>query len=226
MASWIVHLRIAERLLSAFPALSAEDFYVGSIAPDSGVLGPDRMTPTPSRDISHWRDPVTKAYCPEKFYKAYIPKTVNRSLLAFYVGYYVHLHTDSLWVKEIYLPAITSFPEELAADPNVIFRIKQEWYAADKLFLNAHPDYLPFSFLRGLQSYQDPGLPYYTPEMICAKIREAVALYEDMPELHSPVFSLFSPQKAELFVRRTTETMLTLLHDRPEVLQKIEAPNK
>lgn len=36
MASWMVHLRIADRLLSEFPDLEETEFVVGNIAPDSG----------------------------------------------------------------------------------------------------------------------------------------------------------------------------------------------
>ena len=39
MASWMVHLRIADRLLDSLPGLSAVDFVVGNIAPDSGIYG-------------------------------------------------------------------------------------------------------------------------------------------------------------------------------------------
>jgi hypothetical protein len=36
MASWIVHLRIAENLLAKFPELDERQFAIGNIAPDSG----------------------------------------------------------------------------------------------------------------------------------------------------------------------------------------------
>ena len=48
MASWMVHLRIADRLLDSLPGLSAVDFVVGNIAPDSGIPNEDwsELSPT------------------------------------------------------------------------------------------------------------------------------------------------------------------------------------
>ena len=37
MASWIVHLRIADQLLDRIPDLRSTEFVVGNIAPDSGM---------------------------------------------------------------------------------------------------------------------------------------------------------------------------------------------
>ena len=37
MATWIVHLRIAEALLARRPELDAGQFAIGSVAPDSGL---------------------------------------------------------------------------------------------------------------------------------------------------------------------------------------------
>jgi hypothetical protein len=37
MATWMVHLRIADKLLNKIKGLSYTEFVVGNIAPDSGV---------------------------------------------------------------------------------------------------------------------------------------------------------------------------------------------
>lgn len=37
MVSWMVHLRIADRLLSEFPDLEETEFVVRNIAPDDGA---------------------------------------------------------------------------------------------------------------------------------------------------------------------------------------------
>lgn len=55
MASWMVHLRIADRLLDSLPGLSAVDFVVGNIAPDSGIPNEDWSEFTPSVIVSHFR---------------------------------------------------------------------------------------------------------------------------------------------------------------------------
>ena len=37
MASWMIHLRIADKLLDKIPNLSPIEFLMGSMAPDSGI---------------------------------------------------------------------------------------------------------------------------------------------------------------------------------------------
>jgi hypothetical protein len=41
MASWIVHLRVTDKLLDQIPDLSPVEFVIGNIAPDSGVPNED-----------------------------------------------------------------------------------------------------------------------------------------------------------------------------------------
>ncbi len=55
MASWMVHLRIAGRLLVLFPLLTPTEFVVGNIAPDSGLPNEDGTAYTPNKDESHFR---------------------------------------------------------------------------------------------------------------------------------------------------------------------------
>ena len=55
MASWMVHLRIADKLLYEIPNFSDTEFVVGNIAPDSGVPNDDWSVFTPCGDISHFK---------------------------------------------------------------------------------------------------------------------------------------------------------------------------
>ena len=55
MASWMVHLRIADRLLDQFPDLSPIEFIVGNIAPDSGVPNEDWSAFSPPTSVSHFK---------------------------------------------------------------------------------------------------------------------------------------------------------------------------
>lgn len=55
MASWMVHLRIADKLLDQIPGLSPVEFIMGNIAPDSGVPNEDWSSYTPSSTVSHFR---------------------------------------------------------------------------------------------------------------------------------------------------------------------------
>lgn len=55
MASWIVHLRIADQLLDQIPDLKSTEFVVGNIAPDSGIPNEDWSAYTPSPVLSHFK---------------------------------------------------------------------------------------------------------------------------------------------------------------------------
>lgn len=55
MASWMVHLRIADKLMDLISNLSYTEFVIGNIAPDSGVPNEDWSIFTPSTEISHFK---------------------------------------------------------------------------------------------------------------------------------------------------------------------------
>ena len=179
MASWIIHLRVAEKIQRVFPQLSAKDFYIGSMAPDSGNIGSDGVL-VPPYHLSHWLDPQTKESHHTAFYETYAAPCQETGGRSFYLGYYAHLLTDQLWARDIYRPRKTQYAAELAADPSFMNKIKRDWYVSDRLFLNEYPDYGPYALIRATKTYQAPALSYYTSEMICAKIAAAVAYYESM----------------------------------------------
>lgn len=54
MASWMVHLRIADLLMSELENVEKTEFVVGNIAPDSGVPSEDWSYYTPPKVISHF----------------------------------------------------------------------------------------------------------------------------------------------------------------------------
>ena len=56
VASWMVHLRIADLLLERFQHIKNTEFVVGNIAPDSGVPNEDWTYYTPLKEVSHFWD--------------------------------------------------------------------------------------------------------------------------------------------------------------------------
>ena len=63
MASWMVHLRVADKLLSRIRFLDPVAFVVGNIAPDSGVPNEDWSAFMPSTKISHSSLPSGNLRC-------------------------------------------------------------------------------------------------------------------------------------------------------------------
>ena len=109
MASWMVHLRIADMILDSIPNLSPVEFIVGNIAPDSGVPNEDWSAFFPPTKVSHFKTTSNKAdpdafaakYWTEKLRSGY-----NERQYAFFLGYLTHLLTDVLWSEQIARPAL------------------------------------------------------------------------------------------------------------------------
>ena len=63
MASWMVHLRSAERLYENIGDLDKTAFILGNIAPDSGVPNEDWTVFTPPGTVTHFRtDPSRRTF--------------------------------------------------------------------------------------------------------------------------------------------------------------------
>ena len=56
MASWMVHLRVADELLKQIESLDEQAFVMGNIAPDSGVPNEDWTVFQPPKDVSHFSE--------------------------------------------------------------------------------------------------------------------------------------------------------------------------
>ena len=116
MASWMVHLRVADKLLSRIRFLDPVAFVVGNIAPDSGVPNEDWSAFTTSTKISHFKTANGKKADPEAFAAKYflpcLQVTYDVKQYSFYLGYLAHLMTDTEWSKRIVYPAMDKFAEE------------------------------------------------------------------------------------------------------------------
>lgn len=106
MATWIVHLRVAENILKTFDFI-VNEFLVGNIGPDSGVPSEDYSSFNPPKLLTHWlqseKENIDKngskigAYQFKEEYLSGNYKTKKE--FSFLVGYYTHLLTDIRWIK-------------------------------------------------------------------------------------------------------------------------------
>ena len=76
MASWMVHLRIADALIDKLAGIDNTAFVIGNIAPDSGIPNDDWTAFTPPKTVTHYHREVVKtkkidvdAFCAEYFSK-------------------------------------------------------------------------------------------------------------------------------------------------------------
>ena len=91
MASTIIHIAVAKKVLEEFKPSNQKDYYLGAIAPDiSKQLGESRLK-------SHFFEnqfkeiPNIKAFC---------QKYPNYKTNSFNLGYFVHLYTDKIWEED------------------------------------------------------------------------------------------------------------------------------
>lgn len=108
MATWVIHLRVADALRNRWQPLQMLPelpFVVGNLAPDGGVeVSPHVYVPDSA--TTHWtptgkkRDIDAEAFC-----RAYLQNpALTPEQTAFYRGYEAHLRTDVEWIRQILKP--------------------------------------------------------------------------------------------------------------------------
>ena len=214
MASWMVHLRIADRLLEHWPDLDAAAFVMGNIAPDSGVPNEDWTRFDPPKTVSHFKgypDP------PGTFCAAYfndeIKRTCSRREYAFFLGYYVHLLTDAEWVSEVLAPLLRTHPGEAAADRDGLLRAaKEDWYDLDFLYLEQHPEFRAFSIYENAVNFENVFMDIFRRDAFENRRRYICGFYRgnEHGDLHK-AYVYLTPEQAEDFVEKTVEKLRRII---------------
>ena len=167
MASWMVHLRIADQLLDSLPNLSKTEFIVGNLAPDSGVPNEDWSVFTPSTTVSHFRTAGKKAD-PAAFAKKYFTQQIRSSYskqqYSFYLGYLTHLMTDALWSREVVHPTKIRFSGKFMEDPDFIWTVKKDWYDLDFRYLRDHPDFRAFQTYLSAENFRNTYMEEFSSD--------------------------------------------------------------
>ncbi|MBN2659390.1 MAG: zinc dependent phospholipase C family protein [Spirochaetales bacterium] len=194
MATWITHLRIADRLLNSMPIKNDIEFIVGNIGPDCGVPNEDWSRFDPPGEVSHWRL-VDKAIDYKAFYKEHC---INRTS-DFYLGYYVHLLTDFLWAEIVYQRKRRQYEKELKADRNFIWTMKEDWYDLDKKFLNENnlPAYNEFIQIK---EFKNRYLDFYSENAFSSKIKFITEFYESRDRKLNRDFAYLTEKEMDDFV--------------------------
>jgi len=180
MAPWVMHLRVAELLENALAISDRTAYFVGSVAPDSGRMTGD-FDYVPPKDVSHWkREGVTieeRIELNRAFYDKYVRGEPDPARRAFYLGYYVHILTDTLFVRDVIKPYIQTATRPVWRAR--INEIRACWYDIDFCFVAAHPGYVPLALLAGVESFPDGYLDYFAPGDITERVRYITKLYRD-----------------------------------------------
>ncbi|MCR5322118.1 MAG: serine hydrolase [Lachnospiraceae bacterium] len=216
MASWMIHLRIADRLLCEPGELDETAFIMGNIAPDSGVPNEDWSRFTPPKDISHFK---TKSddelfFDIDKFRAEYfndeLIKTYNKKQYSFFLGYYMHLLTDIEWTREIYTELLKAYPEEAKVDKNkLVWTAKGDWYDLDFLYLEQHPDFRAFSIYEKAVDYENEFMDMFSKDAFENRRQYICGFYrgDQHGNLHREYIFL-TPERADKFVSDTVDKLI------------------
>lgn len=185
MASWIVHLRIADKLLEKIPGLDAAQFAIGNVAPDSGVPDEKQETFDPPVSLTHFEPDSPKGEHRVledlRFYREYIRGKASLredpAQYSFLWGYYFHLLTDNLWYERIALPTKEQYAKEFTEIPGFIWEVKKDWYGLDFAYVRAHPDSLFWQVFVEAE-YTQPYLHFFPLGAISNKLEYIKTFYQ------------------------------------------------
>ena len=212
MASWMVHLRIADELLKHIDNVDETAFVMGNIAPDSGVPSEDWKEYHPPKTVSHFKtrsDDETffdiDAYC-RKYFNDDLIKGYSLKEYSFFLGYYVHLLTDVRWTETVYADLLKKHPEECAEDKyKLIWSAKADWYDLDFLYLVQNPGFKAFSIYENAVCYDNVFMDIFSRDAFENRRQYICGFYhsDNHGDLHRE-YHYLTPEQAEDFVKTTS----------------------
>lgn len=216
MASWMVHLRIADELLKHIDSIDETAFVMGNIAPDSGVPNEDWSEFHPPKTVSHFKTRAgdetffdIEVFC-DRWFNERLIKAYSLKEYSFFLGYYIHLLTDIHWTNDVYMALLKAYPEECAADKNkLIWTAKGDWYDLDFLYLEQHPDFRAFSLYENAVNFDNEFMDIFSKDAFENRRRYICGFYRsnDHGDLHRE-YTFLTPEQADSFVMTTIERVL------------------
>ena len=187
MATWMAHLRIADRLLDIFDGIEKTEFIMGNIAPDSGVPCGERYVP--DKITSHFQnkdkdgEPIFGwSIFADKYLSAEKIKTYNKKQFFFYLGYYTHLLADEKW-KIIIFPLKGKDSENYKKDKNAtVSKWKKDWYDLDRLFIRDNPDFRAFEIYKNAGEFKNTYLDFFSETAFDERRTFIVDFYSHFPD--------------------------------------------
>ena len=216
MASWMIHLRIADKLLDRIPDLSPIEFIMGNMAPDSGVPNEDWSAFFPSTAVSHYRKDngtgkkaidlsgyIRQCFTPELI-QSYDPRQYS-----FYLGYYTHLLTDVLWSDRVADPARKKYAAEFAAQGRGFWNtIKEDWYDLDFLYLKKHPGFRAFRAYLGSVGFQNTYMDFFAPDAFDNRREYITGFYLQENDHLDREYPYLTEEEADSFVEQAAASIL------------------
>jgi hypothetical protein len=218
MATWMTHLRVAEKIKDFLDIPDEAAFYVGSVAPDSGQMI-NNFTYVPSKDVSHWkREGVTYEQRFEDnadFFRKYCERDCSPLEKSLFLGYYVHILTDTIYVRDIIHPFMNAHGKDFWKAN--ITAIRDGWYQIDFRFLKNNCGFRPLRMLGEVKEFKNEFFDYFTEDDITERINFAVELYANGKADESVPLLTHNESDAEKMVGYMTETILKILKEKHNI---------
>lgn len=217
MASWMIHLRIADKLLDRLDNITTTEFIIGNIAPDSGVPNEDWSAFTPSGDISHFKDESIDGWKNvniERFIKTHFTKEhiegYSKNEFSFFLGYFTHLLTDIEWVKQICLPSEERFVDLCAeiGRVNFIWTLKKDWYDLDFLYLKKNSDFRAFRLYEQAKNFHNTYMDIFAEDAFENRRQYITGFYLAGREDLEREYPYLNESQAEAFVEKTVNIII------------------
>ena len=225
MASWIIHLRIAEELLRLFPTLGAvtcldpEKFALGNVAPDSGKPDEKWENFNPSTLVTHFEkvDGFHHNCADLEFFRRYLLPMRGESdplIFSLRLGYFFHLITDNLWRREIGRPTYEKYPEQFSADRDFIWEVKKDWYGLDFIYVRDHPDCLFWQVFCAARP-DTGGLEFLVSESLAWSV-DHIQYYQrtdtEIQELYNRPYIYLNCAEADHFVDESSQRLFRIFN--------------
>lgn len=210
MATWIVHLRMAEKFLERFPIKDRRAFLAGSIGPDCGDKVEGEYNFDPPSKVTHFiKDVYKDSIDTEGFYKRYLK---DQKIDDFYLGYYIHLLCDVHWSRELSKPTIDKHAEDFKKNPHFMDVIKQDWYGLDFSFLEEHPTWPILEEFKAIGTFPNHYFDFYKVDAFTRQIGGIYSFYKD-PNNKPEYLGLFlTKEEMEHWIDKTYRTIEHDLH--------------
>ena len=201
MATWMIHLRIADKLLDAIPDLSPIEFIMGNMAPDSGIPNEDWSAFSPSTALSHYRQDkgtgkkvIDIHRYVEEFFTPELQKSYNEQQYSFYLGYYTHLLTDMLWSDLVAWPLRQKYPNATWDE------IKEDWYDQDFRYIQTHPGFRAFRAYLGSVGFVNRYMDFFDPDAFDNRREYITSFYLQKKENLNREYRYLTEESANQFV--------------------------
>ncbi|MBA4386149.1 MAG: hypothetical protein C0410_15545 [Anaerolinea sp.] len=220
MATWIAHLRIAEKIFQKISSLDEIPFLYGNLAPDSGLPNEDWTLYDPPKEVTHFlvKPRGEEAIKDLVFYNQYLQGMDTRnqnSNYSFRLGYFVHLLTDQLWWRKIGITTdlVNQGLFSKLGREEAFGVIKTDWYDLDHKYLRDHPDYVVWKkfFRSDIPEIPLPFMPQNAFEVQMKYIKEYYTT-PDAERVLDRVYPYLNEKILNLFIDESSNTIVRLIH--------------